>query len=145
MAILSPTSPPTVIFVESNDLYMLKLPAIRDPPIRITGDGSATVFNGVPDWVYEEEVFSGDKASWWSPDGRRLAFLRFDEGDVNEYKFPIYNHGWSSQTYEPYAEFVSLLAAGTGCLIMLIRLPSVDHDEVPQTRLSESFGDTARI
>jgi dipeptidyl aminopeptidase len=87
---------------------MLKLPALRDPPIRITLDGSDTVFNGVPDWVYEEEVFSGDKASWWSPDGRRIAFLKFDETKVMEYKFPIYNEGYSAHTFETYTPLVRL-------------------------------------
>lgn len=32
-----------------NDLYVTDLETER----RITFDGSATIFNGVPDWVYE--------------------------------------------------------------------------------------------
>lgn len=86
---------------------MLKLPAGEEPAVQITRDGSTTVFNGVPDWVYEEEVFGGDKASWWSPDGRRIAFLRLDETDVKEYKFPIYNEGFFSNSFETYTPFVS--------------------------------------
>ncbi|KAM0756671.1 hypothetical protein T439DRAFT_321362 [Meredithblackwellia eburnea MCA 4105] len=83
-----------IAYVHSNDLYILEQPPIsRDgiKPIRVTEDGSATTFNGVPDWVYEEEVFSSDSALWWSPSGDKLAFLSFDEHDVPEYEFPVYN------------------------------------------------------
>jgi len=67
------------------------LPAPGADPIRVTASGGPTSFNGVPDWVYEEEVLSGETAAWWSPDGRRLAFLASDERDVPEYEFPVYN------------------------------------------------------
>ena len=30
------------------------------------------VYNGVPDWVHEEEVFEDNKAMWWAPDGQKL-------------------------------------------------------------------------
>ena len=30
-----------------------------------------TVFNGIADWVYEEEVISDTRALWFSPDGRQ--------------------------------------------------------------------------
>ena len=56
--------------------------------LRLTQDGSETVFNGVPDWVYEEEVLSSDKAVWWSPDGAAVSWLRFDEALVDKYDFP---------------------------------------------------------
>jgi dipeptidyl aminopeptidase len=35
----------------------------------ITKDGDENLFYGVPDWVYEEEVFSGNTGTWWSDDG----------------------------------------------------------------------------
>lgn len=57
---------------------------------RITFDGSATIFNGVPDWVYEEEVFGKDYALWWSPDSTHLAYLRFNETAVPEYHLQYY-------------------------------------------------------
>jgi dipeptidyl aminopeptidase len=45
-------------FVHSNDLYVIPESAMGDSnpkAVRVTTDGSETVFNGVPDWVYEEE------------------------------------------------------------------------------------------
>ncbi|KAM0787347.1 hypothetical protein ACM66B_003435 [Microbotryomycetes sp. NB124-2] len=95
-----------IAYVQANDLYVYE-----DPPsarsrdskaIRVTVDGNPTTFNGVPDWVYEEEVFSADSAMWWSPDGTKLAFLSFDEEQVPEYEFPIYNPSFVSPGAQPY-------------------------------------------
>ena len=41
--------------------------------------------------MYEEEVFSSDTTTFWSPSGDKVAFLSFDEELVEEYEFPIYN------------------------------------------------------
>lgn len=80
----------SIAFVHDNDLYVTRS-TNSTSPIRVTKDGNATIFNGIPDWVYEEEVFGTDSALWWSPDGRKLAFLRFDESEVEVYSYPIYN------------------------------------------------------
>ncbi|GAA5897721.1 uncharacterized protein JCM6883_006795 [Sporobolomyces salmoneus] len=41
------------------------------------------------------QVFSSDVTTWWSPTANKLAFLSFDEQEVPEYQFPIYNSDWS--------------------------------------------------
>ncbi|GAA5940217.1 hypothetical protein JCM1841_004894 [Sporobolomyces salmonicolor] len=98
-----------IAYVHANDLYVLENPPARGErvsPIRLTVDGSPTTFNGVPDWVYEEEgrllVFSSDTTTWWSPDASKLAFLSFDEELVPEYEFPIYNTEWATPGAQPY-------------------------------------------
>lgn len=84
-------------YVQENDIYVI---LDLGEPVRVTNDGAANVFNGVPDWVYEEEVFSSNFALWWSPDSKRIAYLRFDETSVPEYKFPIYvNDGYDADSY----------------------------------------------
>ncbi|KAK4701884.1 dipeptidyl aminopeptidase B, partial [Phenoliferia sp. Uapishka_3] len=96
-----------IAYVHANDLYVLDQPPVpgdNDESIRVTFDGSPTTFNGVPDWVYEEEVFEGDSATWWAPDGNKLAYLSFDEQDVPEYEFPIYNPSHSAPGGLPYPE-----------------------------------------
>lgn len=74
--------------------------------IRLTDTGSETHFNGVPDWVYEEEVFSTDFALWWSQDSGALAFLELDETDVDVYEFPVYNPTPDAYSVHPYTEEV---------------------------------------
>jgi len=40
--------------------------------------------------VYEEE-FSVVKAFHWSPNSDRIAYLKFDESNVKEFKFDVYD------------------------------------------------------
>jgi len=72
----------------------------------VTTSGNASLFHGVPDWIYEEEVLSQDYALWWSPDSSKIAFLRLDETSVEEYRFPIYNPTEDSYSVIPYTEDV---------------------------------------
>lgn len=48
-------------YVMDNDLYV-QVPDGK--PLRVTSDGTAQVFNAVPDWVYEEEVVATDTTYW---------------------------------------------------------------------------------
>ncbi|CAO3598139.1 unnamed protein product [Absidia cylindrospora] len=75
-------------YVMDNDIYIANLD--KKTHSRVTYDGSATIFNGVPDWVYEEEVFGKEYSLWWSPDSTHLAYLRFNETEVPEYQVPLY-------------------------------------------------------
>ncbi|OBA20256.1 hypothetical protein METBIDRAFT_78699 [Metschnikowia bicuspidata var. bicuspidata NRRL YB-4993] len=77
-----------IAFVFKNDVYVKSLEF--NTISRVTKDGSADIFNGKPDWVYEEEVFGTDIAMWWSPRGDRLSFLRFDDTLVPEFTIPYY-------------------------------------------------------
>ncbi len=54
--------------------------------IAITTDGSdkTRVKYGTASWVYGEEL-SQRTAMWWSPDGKKLAFYRFDESKVPDF------------------------------------------------------------
>ncbi|TFK34032.1 dipeptidyl peptidase IV N-terminal region-domain-containing protein [Crucibulum laeve] len=107
LAVWSPTGD-AIAYVLESDLYVVPSagPDADKTHIRLTHTGTATLFNGVPDWVYEEEVFSGPSAIWWSPDSSHLAFLSFDETLVPEFKFPIYNPTDDSDAVVPYTEDV---------------------------------------
>ncbi|MBE0647235.1 MAG: S9 family peptidase [Bacteroidales bacterium] len=66
----------------------------RDPvftsEMQITTDGRFNeIINGATDWVYEEE-FGFTKAFFWSSDSRKIAYYRFDENRVKEYKLEYY-------------------------------------------------------
>ena len=69
-----------IAYSDGNDLYVRDLE--RATTRRITDDGAwNAVINGTTDWVYEEE-FGTTRAYAFSPDSRRLAYLRFDEREV---------------------------------------------------------------
>lgn len=78
----------SLIFVFENNIYYKKSPT--DPEIQITTDGNKDIVNGVPDWVFEEEVFSSNSATWFSPDGKKIAFIRFDDSKVPIMSLPVY-------------------------------------------------------
>jgi len=53
------------------------------------------VYNGIPDWVSEEETFEDNKALWWSPDSSRLVYGVFDDTNVDVLQLPRYG-SWST-------------------------------------------------
>lgn len=61
-------------------------PAAGGPEIQLTMDGSdaSRVRHGVGSYLYLEE-FSVSQPVWWSPDGRKLAWMRYDEAKVEDY------------------------------------------------------------
>lgn len=80
-----------VAFVVNNNLFFKNLST--NNTAQITTDGKVNeIINGASDWVYEEE-FELVRAFEWSPDGRYIAFLRFDEREVPEMKMEQYNGG----------------------------------------------------
>ena len=80
-----------VAFVRGNDLYYKDLGSGQE--VRITKDGKQNnIINGATDWVYEEE-FAIARAFEWSPDGRRIAFMRFDESQVKEFTMTLFKGG----------------------------------------------------
>jgi len=54
--------------------------------VAVTTDGSEQdrIKYGTASWVYGEEL-DQTTAMWWSPDGRKLAYYRFDESQVPDY------------------------------------------------------------
>lgn len=61
-------------------------------PGQLTFDGSEEILNGYASWVYYEEILgrgSRYRAFNWSPDGSRIAFLRFDQSRVPQ--FPLFD------------------------------------------------------
>ena len=68
-----------VAFVHDHNLYVTDLETGEERAL--TADGSDTIINGTTDWVYEEELNLRD-AFRWSPDGRRIAYWRFDQSPI---------------------------------------------------------------
>lgn len=85
-------------FVADNDLYLVD---IRSGEVRrVTDDGERNaVINGATDWVYEEE-FAFTRAFEFSPDGSRVAYLRFDESEVPEFEMMRYDGELYNRPYK---------------------------------------------
>lgn len=48
--------------------------------------------NGIPDWLYEEEILSKESAIWFSPEGTRLLYASFNDTVVDQTVYPIYGN-----------------------------------------------------
>ena len=77
-----------VAYIIDNNLFVKDIKTGNET--QITKDGLINnIINGTTDWVYEEE-FSFTKAFFWSPDSKKIAFIRFDESKVKEYQMTEY-------------------------------------------------------
>ncbi|MBP3763858.1 MAG: S9 family peptidase [Bacteroidales bacterium] len=75
-------------FVRDNNLYWMDLQNLEEHQITTDGRVNA-VINGTTDWVYEEE-FAITKGFAWSPDSKKIAYMRFDESKVKEYNMQMW-------------------------------------------------------
>ncbi|KAG1660972.1 Inactive dipeptidyl peptidase 10 [Nymphon striatum] len=65
--------------------------ALNKNEIQLTQDGNVGVyFNGIPDWLYEEEIFKSNNAVWWSPKGDYLCYASINDSKVQSMVYPIY-------------------------------------------------------
>jgi dipeptidyl-peptidase 4 len=87
-------------FVQDNNLYWMDLETKEIE--RITDDGEKDkIINGAGDWVYEEE-FGVSKGWHWSQDGKRIAFYRFDESDVQDFRLTEWNGSYPGEVRFKY-------------------------------------------
>ncbi|XP_022322277.2 dipeptidyl peptidase 4-like isoform X35 [Crassostrea virginica] len=96
-----------VIFIQENTIYYMTDPMDHQTIQVIEKDpGTGEIFNGIPDWVYEEEIISKDNALWWSPEGNKLLYGVFNDSRVRPYYYPYYGeessaYGTNMKIYYP--------------------------------------------
>lgn len=99
-----------VAFVRENNIFVKDL--ISGNEKQITTDGNMNhIIVGTCDWVYEEE-FGFDKGFYWSLDGSRIAYYRFDESNVKEYTLTNYGDlypDWETYKYPKAGEDNSIV------------------------------------
>ncbi|TSK92869.1 Inactive dipeptidyl peptidase 10 [Bagarius yarrelli] len=80
--------PPEVYIFENNIYYQSD---VKSNSLRLTSSGKeGVVYNGIADWLYEEEILHTHVAHWWSPDGERLAFLVLNDSLVPNMALPSF-------------------------------------------------------
>lgn len=109
LAAFSPSSD-KIAFVRENNIFIKDI--VTGNESQITTDGKKNhIINGTCDWVYEEE-FGFTKGFYWSPDGARIAYYRFDESKVKEYTLTYYGElypDWETYKYPKAGEDNSLV------------------------------------
>ncbi|KAB5551084.1 dipeptidyl peptidase IV N-terminal region-domain-containing protein [Coniochaeta sp. 2T2.1] len=138
-----------VVYTRDNDIYVRRVG--YNTVKRVTTDGGAELFNGVPDWVYEEEVLGSGTATWWSADGNYFAFLRTNETGVPEYPVQYFVSRPSGEQPKPgeesYPEVrqIKYPKAGAHNPVVDLFFYDVIKDEVFEVEISGGFADDDRL
>ncbi|KAH0545090.1 hypothetical protein FGG08_000861 [Glutinoglossum americanum] len=138
-----------VVFTRGNNLFLRKLSSTA--VTQITGDGGRELFYGVPDWVYEEEVFGGNSATWWAEDGKFVAFLRTNESAVPEYPVQYFikrpSGSMPAPGLESYPEVreIKYPKAGAPNPVVDLQFYDVEKDEVFSINIDRDFPDMDRL
>uniref|UniRef100_A0A670YXJ2 Fibroblast activation protein alpha n=1 Tax=Pseudonaja textilis TaxID=8673 RepID=A0A670YXJ2_PSETE len=76
-------------YVYQNNIYFKQDP--REAAIQVTKNGYWNeIFNGIPDWVYEEEMLGTKYALWWSPNGKNIAYIEFNDTEIPVIEYSYY-------------------------------------------------------
>lgn len=127
----------SIVFIESNDIYLI--PDFRNHLIyqqqnlansmryqtgnnlnsryllRLTKTGSLSnsIKNGLPDGLYRNNIFTKDEATlWWSADGHYLAYLSFDDAEVQPTPIEYYDSYMQESNNNPKIHYESYPRAG---------------------------------
>uniref|UniRef100_A0A3B4D350 Dipeptidyl peptidase like 10 n=1 Tax=Pygocentrus nattereri TaxID=42514 RepID=A0A3B4D350_PYGNA len=94
-----------LIYIFENNIYYQS--DVKSSSLRLTSSGrDGLVFNGIPDWLYEEEVLHSSVAHWWSPEGSSLAFLTINDTLVPNMLLPQFTGALYPQgVHYPYPKF----------------------------------------
>ena len=84
-----------IAFVRDNNLYVYDISTGQTKAITTDGKWNY-IINGNCDWVYEEE-FGFTQAYQWSPKGNYIAYYHFDESNVKEYEFTLFDSSYNQQ------------------------------------------------
>ncbi|KAK5658860.1 hypothetical protein OQA88_1674 [Cercophora sp. LCS_1] len=148
LASWSPTSD-SIVYTKDNNMWLRRVG--YDAVIQITTDGSPEVFNGIPDWVYEEEVFSGPSATWWSNDGNFIAFLRTNETGVPDYTLQYFASRPSGvepkegEEAYPEVQLIKYPKAGAHNPIVNLKFYDVVQGDVFSVDITGGFEDEDRL
>ncbi|XP_037552682.1 dipeptidyl peptidase 4 [Nematolebias whitei] len=114
-------------YVWENNVYIKTSP--ESPPQQVTSIRETDIIlNGIPDWVYEEEMFSSNQGLWWSPGGKYVAYAEFNDTEVHTIEYT-----WYGENQYPITVSIPYPKAGTPNPV--VKLFVVDTDNT--TKITE--------
>ena len=86
-AVMSPNGKYVVYAKADNNLYIYKVDFKTE--VAVTTDDNLEIFNGISDWLYEEE-FGVTCLFAFSPDSKQVAFVRLNETNVPSFEWQTF-------------------------------------------------------
>ncbi|XP_042730853.1 dipeptidyl peptidase 4 isoform X3 [Lagopus leucura] len=118
-------------YVWNNNIYIKASPTAA--PVQITSSGEENkIFNGIPDWVYEEEMFSSHSALWWSPNGNFVAYAAFNDTEV-----PVVEYSFYSEDTLQYPKTIRIPYPKAGAKNPTVQFFIVDIQMLPDFNTTE--------
>ncbi|XP_052531442.1 dipeptidyl peptidase 4-like isoform X2 [Tympanuchus pallidicinctus] len=118
-------------YVWNNNIYIKASPTAA--PVQITSNGEENkIFNGIPDWVYEEEMFSSHSALWWSPNGNFVAYAAFNDTEV-----PVVEYSFYSEDTLQYPKTIRIPYPKAGAKNPTVQFFIVDIQILPDFNATE--------
>ena len=91
------TDKKSLVYAKENNLYLYDIASATSKAITTDGEWNK-IINGTSDWVYEEE-YGFTKGYAVSPDGKKIAYLRFDESEVPTFEMMRYDDKLYNKAY----------------------------------------------
>ena len=136
-ATFSPTADKVAYSIDNN-LYYKDLKSGKET--QITKDGKFNeIINGTTDWVYEEE-FGFTRAFQWSPDGEKIAFIRFDESRVPFFTMTLFQ----DDAYPVYQTF-KYPKVGADNSVVSVYIYHLKSQELTEVNIGRDFEYIPRI
>ncbi len=91
-------------FYKNRNMWISDADGKNEYAITEAGNEKLRIKYGSASWVYGEEL-DQSTAMWWSPDNKKIAFYRFDEGNVKDYYLQYKQLSlYDSVEVEPYVK-----------------------------------------
>lgn len=138
-----------VVFTRDNNMFIRHLDS--DTVNQISTDGGKDLFYGIPDWVYEEEVLGSGSATWWSGDGKFVAFFKTDESKVPEFPVqyffsrPSGKQPKAGEEKYPEVRKIKYPKAGAPMSVVTLEFYDVEKSEVFTVQIDGDFVDDDRL
>ena len=86
-----------LVYAKENNLYLYNIDSAISTAVTTDGEWNK-IINGTSDWVYEEE-YGFTQAYAVSADGKKIAYLRFDESEVPTFEMMRYDNTLYNKAY----------------------------------------------
>ena len=122
-----------IVYGKGQDLYLYKTDFGTE--VAITRRGKADVFNGVSDWLYEEE-FGITRMFAFSPDNKQIAFIRLEEAAVPSFTWQTFLNENGQPSY-PVSQTIRYPRSGSANAIPSVWVYDIREKSLVQMKLPE--------